>query len=753
MEKRNEDVSVSVAEKDAISSLDCNSQRIGCLEISSSDTADRADQNNGRRVRKRVIAAPAKEEKTQRKRPKSSNNDDMSWICTECKEAEALDDKNAVLVICEGPCNRPFHTTCVGLEREHVNEESWVCSDCKMSRHLCSICQEYGQDTIDVFKCQLSSCGLFFHESCLSTYNVDVKIGNNERPENQSNGENSGEVCMPDSTPLFKCPAHQCWTCTEEMATEEEEKTSATQKGKKGKGKKRKTKKDNIFGTKTGRLIRCLECPIAYHISCIPPNARFHELALLCHDHASTCRLPTLDLDASFQGQLEQAADNLVEKLAKSKRSNSRNIKMKQDKKNIFFHSLRGDSITIEEDHLLSHLDECSGKEKEQTPFPIQFREVMFCLPCDVKDEVYAKPPSFKFVHSLRYSALKRPKRKPPSEEVCQCKSAGVETCGENCHNKMMFIECTGKQSKENGAKNSYWNCALGPSCGNRSMGLRQTAKCKPQREQGKGWGLITLVPLKKGDLVQEYVGEVIDENKKEQRLKDWSKDHPNDPNFYVMQLEAGWYIDARVEANLSRFVNHSCDPNCILRPVTVSGYTRIGIFAEKNIAPGEFLSYDYRFDTRHGDRFICRCGAANCRGTMKGGKNLIEKEQEKKTQKQALAEAKSQEDKDRKFLAEVQRLKDNNFSQVDFMIPDFQYPNETIAGGPYNRYKSEGRANRVFLWRNILIGSQFSNRAYLLKKKSKSKICKTVQKPVDVLSHLNMLMKQDRGKPAENSI
>lgn len=72
----------------------------------------------------------------------------------------------------------------------------------------------------------------------------------------------------------------------------------------------------------------------------------------------------------------------------KSKRANSRKFKMKSDKKNAFFHGLRGDSITIDEDHLLSHLEECSSKQNEPTPFPVQFSEVMFCLPCDVKDEV-----------------------------------------------------------------------------------------------------------------------------------------------------------------------------------------------------------------------------------------------------------------------------------------------------------------------------------------------------------------------------
>ena len=29
----------------------------------------------------------------------------------------------------------------------------------------------------------------------------------------------------------------------------------------------------------------------------------------------------------------------------------------------------------------------------------------------------------------------------------------------------------------------------------------------------------------------------------------------PNDPNFYIMELEHGWYIDARDKGNLSRFI------------------------------------------------------------------------------------------------------------------------------------------------------------------------------------------------------
>jgi SET domain-containing protein len=41
----------------------------------------------------------------------------------------------------------------------------------------------------------------------------------------------------------------------------------------------------------------------------------------------------------------------------------------------------------------------------------------------------------------------------------------------------------------------------------------------------------------------------------------------------------------------------------------------RIGIFAIKDIADGEPLSYDYQFDTKEADAFKCYCGSDNCRG------------------------------------------------------------------------------------------------------------------------------------------
>ena len=80
---------------------------------------------------------------------------------------------------------------------------------------------------------------------------------------------------------------------------------------------------------------------------------------------------------------------------------------------------------------------------------------------------------------------------------------------------------------------------------------------------------------VKVDDLIIEYVGEVIPENEMLTRLETHEKLHPNNPNFYIMELMNGWYIDARERGNMSRFINHSCDPNCQLQRVNVAGNMR----------------------------------------------------------------------------------------------------------------------------------------------------------------------------------
>ena len=78
--------------------------------------------------------------------------------------------------------------------------------------------------------------------------------------------------------------------------------------------------------------------------------ARFHELALLCHKHATSCKLPDLNPEASIQGQIERKADEFFAEKAARKR------KKLFMGKNLFFPGMSGGCLTTREAQFIPKL-------------------------------------------------------------------------------------------------------------------------------------------------------------------------------------------------------------------------------------------------------------------------------------------------------------------------------------------------------------------------------------------------------------
>jgi SET domain-containing protein len=135
-------------------------------------------------------------------------------------------------------------------------------------------------------------------------------------------------------------------------------------------------------------------------------------------------------------------------------------------------------------------------------------------------------------------------------------------------------------------------------------------------RSRIHGRGVFAKRKIPKGTRVIEYLGERI---LVEEFCRDPEGTEP--ARVYALYLDENTVIDGALNGNDARFVNHSCDPNCEAYCVD----ERVYIYAMSDIARGEELTFDYKLavmrnrpgDIQDSNAHICRCGSANCRGTM----------------------------------------------------------------------------------------------------------------------------------------
>ncbi|KAJ1926701.1 histone methyltransferase set1 [Tieghemiomyces parasiticus] len=127
-------------------------------------------------------------------------------------------------------------------------------------------------------------------------------------------------------------------------------------------------------------------------------------------------------------------------------------------------------------------------------------------------------------------------------------------------------------------------------------------------------WGLFAMEPIGAGDLIIEYVGEIIRQTVADHRERLYERQGIG--SSYLFKLDNETIIDATTMGNMARFVNHCCQPNCLARIITVEGRKRIVIYAKADIEAGEEITYDYKFPIEK-EKIPCLCGAEGCRGTL----------------------------------------------------------------------------------------------------------------------------------------
>jgi SET domain-containing protein len=108
------------------------------------------------------------------------------------------------------------------------------------------------------------------------------------------------------------------------------------------------------------------------------------------------------------------------------------------------------------------------------------------------------------------------------------------------------------------------------------------------------GFGVFAKVSHKAGDMMIEYIGELVRppiSDIRERRIYNSLVG----AGTYMFRIDDERVIDATRAGSIAHLINHSCEPNCYSRVISVLGDEHIIIFAKRDINPWEELTYDYR--------------------------------------------------------------------------------------------------------------------------------------------------------------
>ncbi|KAK8535219.1 hypothetical protein V6N13_081357 [Hibiscus sabdariffa] len=148
--------------------------------------------------------------------------------------------------------------------------------------------------------------------------------------------------------------------------------------------------------------------------------------------------------------------------------------------------------------------------------------------------------------------------------------------------------------------------------------------------KQEKGWkhlvvyksgihalGLYTSRFISRGEMVVEYVGEIVGQHVADKRELEYQSGRKVQYKSacYFFRIDKEHIIDATRKGGIARFVNHSCLPNCVAKVISLRNEKKVVFFAERDIYPGEEITYDYHFNHEdEGKKIPCLCNSKNCK-------------------------------------------------------------------------------------------------------------------------------------------
>ncbi len=119
------------------------------------------------------------------------------------------------------------------------------------------------------------------------------------------------------------------------------------------------------------------------------------------------------------------------------------------------------------------------------------------------------------------------------------------------------------------------------------------------------GKGAFALQEIPPGRKIGNLGGEII-------TLREARKRAAQTMRVAMVEFGDGRALDASINPNELRYVNHSCNANTYMRVC----YSKVEFYSLKFIKKGEELTCNYG-ETHHDGKLKCKCGAHDCKGFL----------------------------------------------------------------------------------------------------------------------------------------
>ncbi|XP_078433868.1 histone-lysine N-methyltransferase TRX1-like isoform X2 [Wolffia australiana] len=199
-------------------------------------------------------------------------------------------------------------------------------------------------------------------------------------------------------------------------------------------------------------------------------------------------------------------------------------------------------------------------------------------------------------------------------EDVDQVHLASSEDDDSQCISLLSFCKRHRQQPKESQpSEECHVICAQPCSTYVPPANPSGSARCGKSRIHG--YGVFAKLGHKAGDMVIEYTGETVRPPIADQR-EHLIYNSLVGAGTYMFRIDDERVIDATKAGSIAQLINHSCEPNCYSRVISVDGDEHIIIFAKRDLEEWEELTYDYRFFSID-EQLACYCGFPKCRGIV----------------------------------------------------------------------------------------------------------------------------------------